>query len=103
MANVKNKTVSWERHRDYRNVIVVNWREKKMNDQRDEATMRKLCTPLRALTIKVHTQIVKIAEVIFTPVTWVLEQFNGTAEWRDVLVRMEEEEHKVLINKLNAS
>lgn len=90
--------IKWEVSPIYSNVIIVNiWRDKKMIEDKkaeDEKTMKKLLPVWRQFLLNTHTAITTVASFVWTPVTWVTEQLNGTADFRVKLAAMEAQEKK---------
>lgn len=70
---------------------------RKAAEKRDAETVRKLCPPWRQFMLDVHGVITRAAAFVWSPVTALFEHFNGTAEMRAVLARMEAEEKKAAL------
>lgn len=78
----------------YPNLIIVNWR-KALNggmSMDDKAEMENLQTALQIIALTVHDSFCSVAELLWSPVTWAVEQFNGTADFREWLRKTEEAE-----------
>ena len=50
---------------------------------KDEAIVERLCPWWRQGMLNAHSAIIKVAEFVAYPFTWVLNQFNGTADFKD--------------------
>lgn len=60
-----------------------------MNDQKDQETMQKLLPAWRKALLGVHEAGRKVVEFVTMPFTWVLEQVNGTADWKAMEARLD--------------
>lgn len=95
----KNKNRDWERSPTHANVIIVNtWRKNKMNEDNkkaeDEKIVKKLLPAWRQFLLASHAAVTSVGAFIWTPVTWVSEQLNGTADMRATLQKMKDQEKK---------
>ncbi len=94
-SNKINK-VEWEYSKEYSNVIIVKtWRKNKMNEKEEEKIKAQLYPTWRRYMLNTHSVITGVANFVARPFVWIGEQFNGTAELRAELKRMEEDERKV--------
>lgn len=65
-----------------------------MNEQKDQDTMRKLLPTWRRVCLNVHETLRKGVEFVCIPFTWLLEQANGTADFRAAEARYDEAARK---------
>lgn len=85
----------WERSPIYPNVfIVTKWRNRQMNEQKDQDTIRKLLPTWRQFCLNMHDALRKSAEFVCTPFTWFMDQVNGTADWKAMEARLDAEARK---------
>lgn len=78
----------------YPNLIVVNWR--KIMDTKTE--MEKLQTAGQIIALTVHDSFCSFGELIWSPMTWLVEQLNGTANFREWLLKTKENEQLAQIS-----
>lgn len=96
-ASLKQKSITkhhinWEYSKKYPNVIIVkSWRENKMNEDQIKA---QLYPTWRKWALTAHSALTRAGNFVAWPFVWVSEQFNGTAEFRTTLKRMEEDEKR---------
>lgn len=57
-------------------------RKELTREELDAIDLNALCPEWRKALLAAHEVIVKVSNFIATPVTYLFDQFNGTAEWK---------------------
>ncbi|MFS6835652.1 hypothetical protein, partial [Staphylococcus aureus] len=73
---------------------VNTWRIRQIENQKDQDTIQKLLPPWRKFLLSTHEMFRKVANVVLIPAVWLLEQFDGTADWKTREAYLDEVERK---------
>lgn len=57
-------------------------RKELTREELDAIDLNALCPEWRKALLAAHAVIVKVSDFVATPVTYLFDQFNGTAEWK---------------------
>lgn len=60
----------------------MNQRKELTREELDAIDLKALCPEWRKALLTAHSVIVRVSDFVVTPVTYLFEQVNGTAEWK---------------------
>lgn len=56
----------------------------------EELETKRLCTPMRRFLLTAHDKFMMVVETVMSPFVKVMEECNGTASWKSVEKRLNE-------------